>query len=184
MKFHHTRLLIYFVNKRAGLNFFPPYSFILVCSFIRDFKGDIISKCFFGVFNSPKKTTGPLILNIPVQNLRSMGYLAPWLDFHWFNKFYLYVISLIYTTLAFVKKENSKRDIYKLVKPMEVNRTCIAWFQEFSLDVSSLIVTTSAFVKKERSKMRHLKKFVKPMEVKLRSKIDLRFPTGMVLVQV
>ena len=78
------------------------------------------------------------VLNIPVQNLRSMGYLAPWLDFHWFNKFYLYVISLIYTTLAFVKKENSKRDIYKLVKPMEVNRTCIAWFHEFSLDVSSL----------------------------------------------
>ena len=94
---------------------------------------------------------------ILVGNLRSMGYLAPWLDFHWFNKFYLYVISLIYTTLAFVKKENSKRDIYKLVKPMEVNRTCIAWFHEFSLDVSSLIVTTSAFVKKERSKMKHLK---------------------------
>ena len=37
------------------------------------------------------------------------------------------------------------------------------WFHKFSLDVSSLIVTTSAFVKKERSKMRHLKKFVKPM---------------------
>ena len=65
-------------------------------------------------------------------------------------------------------------------------------FHEFSLDVSSLIVT-SAFVKKKRSKMRHLKKFVKPMVVKLRSKmshwpniprryasnIDLRFPADM-----
>jgi hypothetical protein len=39
------------------------------------------------------------------------------------------------------------------------------WFHEFYLDVSSLIVTTSAFVKKKNSKMRHLKKFVKPMEV-------------------
>jgi len=37
-----------------------------------------------------------------------------------------------------------------------------------------LIVTTSAFVKKERSKMRHLKKFVKPMEVKLRKKMSHR----------
>ena len=35
----------------------------------------------------------------------------------------------------------------------------------FHLDVSSFIVTTSAFVKKKNSKMRHLKKFVKPMEV-------------------
>ena len=42
----------------------------------------------------------------------------------------------------------------------------------FHLDVSSFIVTTSAFVKKENSKMRHLKKFVKPMEVKLRSKMS------------
>ena len=25
-KFHHTRLLIYLVNKRAGWHFFPPYS--------------------------------------------------------------------------------------------------------------------------------------------------------------
>ena len=39
------------------------------------------------------------------------------------------------------------------------------WFLKFHLDVSSLIVTTSAFVKKKNSKMRHLKKFVKPMEV-------------------
>jgi hypothetical protein len=59
---------------------------------------------------------------------------------------------------------------------------------EFSLDVSSLNVTTSAFVKKERSKMGHLKKFVKPKEVKLRAGqikeqdvplTYLRFPTGM-----
>ena len=54
---------------------------------------------------------------------------------------------------------------------MEVNRACIS-FTNFLYDVSSLIVTTSAFVKKERSKMRHLKKFVKPMEVKLRSKMS------------
>ena len=40
------------------------------------------------------------------------------------------------------------------------------WFHEFYLDVSSLIVTTSAFVKKKNSQKRHLKKFVKPMEVK------------------
>ena len=53
-------------------------------------------------------------------------------------------------------------------------------FHKFSLDVSSLIATTSAFVKTERSNMGHLKKFVKPMEVKIRSKmIDLRFHTGM-----
>ena len=39
------------------------------------------------------------------------------------------------------------------------------WFHKFYLDVSSLIATTSAFVKRKNSKMRHLKKFVKPMEV-------------------
>ena len=48
----------------------------------------------------------------------------------------------------------------------------LASFHEFSLDVSSLIVTTSEFVKKEMSKMRHLKKFLKPMEVKLRSNMS------------
>ena len=53
---------------------------------------------------------------------------------------------------------------------MEVNRTCIS-FTIFSY-VSSLIVTTSAFVKKGRSKMRHLKRFLKPMEIKLRSKMS------------
>ena len=37
-QFHLTRLLIYLVNKQAGWHFFPPYSFILVCSFIRDFR--------------------------------------------------------------------------------------------------------------------------------------------------
>ena len=45
-----------------------------------------------------------------------------------------------------------------------LNLTCIG-FSNFSLDVSSLIVTASAFVEKKRSKMRHLKKFVKPMEI-------------------
>ena len=50
----------------------------------------------------------------------------------------------------------------------------IASKNNLALDVSSLIVTTSAFVKKKRSKMRHLKNSVKLMEVKLRSKIDLR----------
>ena len=49
---------------------------------------------------------------------------------------------------------------------------------------SSLIVTTSAFVKKKSSKMRHLKKFVKPMEVKLRCPIDLRFPAGMLIIHL
>ena len=39
------------------------------------------------------------------------------------------------------------------------------WFHKFYLDVSSLIATTSAFVEKKNSKMRHLKKFVKPMKV-------------------
>jgi hypothetical protein len=46
------------------------------------------------------------------------------------------------------------------------------WFHGFSLDVPSLIVTTSAFVKKKKVKDETSKKFVKPMEVKLRSKIS------------
>ena len=66
-----------------------------------------------------------------------------------------------------LKDETSK----KFVKPMEVNRACIS-FTNFLYDVSSLIFTTSAFVKKKRSKMRHIKNFVKPMEVKSRSKIS------------
>ena len=41
-------------------------------------------------------------------------------------------------------------------------------FHNFSLDIWSLIIT-SAFVAKERSNMRHLKKFVKPMEFKKKS---------------
>ena len=47
----------------------------------------------------------------------------------------------------------------------------IASKNNLALDVSSLIVTTSAFIKKKRSKMRPLKKFLKPIEVKLRSKM-------------
>ena len=81
-------------------------------------------------------------------------------------------VSSLIVTSAFIKKKNSKmRYLKKIVKPMEVNRTCID-FTNFFLDVSSLIYTTSAFVKKERSKMTHLKKFVKPMGVKLRSKMS------------
>ena len=38
IKFHHSRLLIYLVDKQTGWHFFPPYSFILLCSFIRDFR--------------------------------------------------------------------------------------------------------------------------------------------------
>ena len=67
-----------------------------------------------------------------------------------------------------LKDETSKR----IVRPMQVNRNR---FHEFSLDVSSLIITTSAFVKKERSKMSHLKKFVKPMEIKQDPKIPHRY---------
>ena len=37
-KFHLTRSLIYLVNKQAGRHFFTPYSFILVCSFIRELR--------------------------------------------------------------------------------------------------------------------------------------------------
>ena len=42
-------------------------------------------------------------------------------------------------------------------------RTSVKQLHKFYFDVSSL--TTSAFVKKKNSKVRHLKKFVKPMEV-------------------
>ena len=56
-----------------------------------------------------------------------------------------------------------------------------ALFSQIFFRCLILIVTTSAFVKKEMSKMRHLKKIMKPMEVKqgARCPIDLRFPTGM-----
>ena len=43
-KFHLTRLLIYLVNKQTGCLFSPPYSFILVCLFIRDL---MIERCAF-----------------------------------------------------------------------------------------------------------------------------------------
>ena len=52
-----------------------------------------------------------------------------------------------------VKDETSK----KFMKVMEVNRTYIGF---------------TNFQKRERSKIRHQKKFVKPMEVKLRSKMS------------
>ena len=50
IKFHHTRLLIYLVNKQAGWCFFPPYSFILVCSFIRNFR--VIHPCFLKILRT------------------------------------------------------------------------------------------------------------------------------------
>ena len=46
----------------------------------------------------------------------------------WFHEFYLDVLSLIFTTSAFVKNKNSKmRYLKEFVKPLEVNRTCIGF---------------------------------------------------------
>ena len=44
--FHHTRLLIYLVNKQAGRQIFPPYSFILVCLSIRELSRNKLSRMF------------------------------------------------------------------------------------------------------------------------------------------
>ena len=59
------------------------------------------------------------------------------------------------------------RNLKKFVKPIGPHQ-----FHEFSLDVSSLIVATSAFEKKGKVKDETSKKIVKPMEVKLRSKMS------------
>ena len=60
-----------------------------------------------------------------------------------------------------IKDETSKENLWNQWKvKKDLHR-----FQKFSLDGSSLIVTTLALVNKKSSKMRHLKKFVKAMEV-------------------
>ena len=91
-------------------------------------------------------------------NLTSIGFT---------NLFRCLIIDLFFFTNA-----DSKMRYLKKICETNAGSIDFHWFHEFSLDVSSLIVTTSAFVKKERSKMRHLKIFVKPMEVKLRSKMS------------
>ena len=54
-------------------------------------------------------------------------------------------------------------------------KSYLHWFHEFYLDVS-------AFVEKEKLKGEASKKLRETKEVKLRSKIDLRFPTGIMSI--
>ena len=81
-------------------------------------------------------------------------------------------ILFIVSSFSFVKKKNLKDDTSKRICETNGNEWDLHRFHESSLDVSTLIVTTWPFLTKERSKMRHIKKIVKPMEVKLRSKMS------------
>ena len=105
----------------------------------------------------PHFLTG-LLCSIPVGNLRSMGQD----DLIWsplVSRILFRCLIFNCYNISICKKEKPKDETSKSVS-------------QIFFRCSSLIVTTSAFIKKKRSKMRHLKKIVLPMEVKLRSKMS------------
>ena len=60
-------------------------------------------------------------------------------------------------------------DMFCEKNPLLINREALEKFVKTWYVFAS---KKTCFVKKERSKVRHLKKFVKPMDVKLRSKVS------------
>jgi hypothetical protein len=114
-KFHLTRLLTYLVNKQAGRHFFTPYSFILVFSFIRDFR------VFINVTTSTGLTSCELRNYKHFLSNQSVDKSNMWLvssEAHRFGSVQLWMFVLIFSTTVFAgRKQQQIFDIQNSTPP-------------------------------------------------------------------
>ena len=113
-KFHLTRLLIYLVNKQAGRHFFTPYSFILVCSFIRDFR------VFINVTTSTGLTSCELRNYKHFLSNQSVDQSNMWLvssEAHRFGSVQFWMFVLIFSTVFAGRKQQQIFDIQNSTPP-------------------------------------------------------------------